>query len=67
MARYFDEPGGNLQKYGLRMTAEAAGEEPDRKQEEHIDRRSRNATYPVGGGVLLAVLFLAVVSFLYFF
>ncbi len=66
LARYFDEPGGNLQKYGLRLVAEAAGEEPDPQLKQHIDRRSRFSTYPVGGGVLLAVLFLAVVSFLYF-
>jgi len=67
LARYFDDPGGNFQKYGASMVAEAAGEEPDRELEERIIRRSRLSTYPVGGGVLLAVLFLAVVSFLYFF
>jgi multicomponent Na+:H+ antiporter subunit D len=31
-----------------------------------IERRSRSAAYPVGIGVLLAVLFLAVISFLFF-
>jgi multicomponent Na+:H+ antiporter subunit D len=67
LARYFEEPGGNLQKYGMRMVAEAAGDEPDQKLKEHIDRRSKFSTYPVGGGVLLAVLFLTVVSFLYFY
>ncbi len=67
LARYFSEPGGNLQKYGMRMAAEAAGDEVDKKLEEHIDQRSKFSTYPVGGGVLLAVLFLTVVSFLYFY
>jgi len=66
LARYVDEPGGNLQKYALRMVAEATGEKADTALEAEIDRRSRASSYPVGGGVLLAVLFLTVVSFLFF-
>jgi multicomponent Na+:H+ antiporter subunit D len=67
LARFFAEPGGNVQKHGLRLLAEATGEEADLAEREiRVDRRSRLATYPVGGGVLLAVLFLAVMSCLFF-
>jgi len=67
LARFFAEPGGNLQKHGMRLLAEATGEEADLAEREvRVDRRSRLATYPVGGGVLLAVLFLAVMSCLFF-
>lgn len=67
LARFFEEPGGNTQKYGLRLLAEAAGSETDRSEcEAKIERRSRSAGYPVGGGVLLSVLLLAVLSLLFF-
>jgi multicomponent Na+:H+ antiporter subunit D len=67
LARFFEEPGGNIQKHGLRLLAEAAGEGADLgTTEDRIERRSRTAAYPVGGGVLLAVLFLAVMSLLFF-
>lgn len=67
LARFFEEPGGNTQKYGLRLLAEASGSEEDRSDcEAKIDRRSRSAGYPVGGGVLLTVLLLAVLSILFF-
>jgi len=66
LARFFAEPGGNVQKYGVRLLAGAAGGERDLSaQEEGIDRRSRHGTYPVGGGVLLAVLILALMSWLF--
>jgi 16S rRNA (guanine527-N7)-methyltransferase len=34
---------------------------------DRIDRRSRSGAYPVGGGVLLAVIFLAVMSWMLFY
>lgn len=67
LARFFEEPGGNTQKYGLRLLAEAAGGEKDYSDcERQIERRSRSGGYPVGGGVLLSVLLLAVLSLLFF-
>lgn len=67
LAVFFSEPGGNLQKHGARLLAEATGvEQGVAEREARIDRRSRFAAYPVGGGVLLAVLFLAVMSVLFF-
>jgi multicomponent Na+:H+ antiporter subunit D len=67
LARFFEEPGGNIQKHGARLLAEATGEDADLgATEDRIERRSRTAAYPVGGGVLLAVLFLAVMSLLFF-
>lgn len=67
LAVFFSEPGGNLQKHGARLLAEATGvEQGVAEREARIDRRSRFAAYPIGGGVLLAVLFLAVMSVLFF-
>lgn len=63
LGRFFEEPGGNFQKYGYRLWLEGSGKDEDReKVNRRIDRRSRNAAYPVGGGVLLAVMLLALVS-----
>lgn len=67
LCRFFAEPGEKVQKHGLRLLAGAAGGDRDLSEEEAIiERRSRNAAYPVGIGVLLAVLFLTVISFLFF-
>jgi multicomponent Na+:H+ antiporter subunit D len=67
LATFFTEPGGNVQKHGLRLLAEASGrEEGLPEKERRIDARSRHAAYPVGGGVLLAVVFLAIMSVLFF-
>lgn len=67
LATFFAEPGGNVQKHGLRLLAEATGsEEGLQEKEKRVDRRSRHAAYPVGGGVLLAVLLLAFMSILFF-
>ena len=63
LATFFDDPGGNFQKYGYSLWVETSGIDNDLdKVAQVIDRRSRNAAYPVGGGVLLAVLILALVS-----
>ena len=65
LAQFFEEPGGNLQKHGYRLWVEASG---DDKHEERIsaiiEKRSRHAAYPVGGGVLLAVMILFLASIL---
>ncbi len=67
LTRFFADPGANLQKYGLRLVAEMIGGERDLSATEAaIERRSHLGTYPVGGGVLLAVLFLSVLSFFFF-
>ena len=64
LAQFFDEPGGNLQKYAYRLWVESSGVDGDHARiEQSIDSRSRNAAYPIGVGVLLAVLILALVSF----
>jgi len=67
LARFFEEPGCNFQKYGYRLWVEISGI-TDRQEEidRIIDRRTRNAAYPVGGGVLLAVLILSLVSLVLF-
>ncbi len=66
LAAFFAEPGGNLQKYARGLLAELAGQAVCPEQGGLIERRSRNAAYPIGIWVLLAVLFLAIVSFLFF-
>jgi multicomponent Na+:H+ antiporter subunit D len=67
LAHFFEEPGGNLQRYGYRLWVESSGVANNHeKVDQDIDRRSRSATYPVGVSVLLAVVILALVStFLY--
>jgi len=68
LVRFFEAPGGYLQIAGLRLLARFGWVRSDLSATEGaIDCRSRNGTYPVGIGVLLAVLYLAVMSFLFFF
>jgi len=65
---FFSDPARNIQIHGARMMVEATGDErPLAGRLRAIDQRTRNNTYPIGGGVLMAVLFLAVVSFLFFY
>ncbi len=67
LTQFFEEPGGNFQKYGYRLWVETSGIADQNEQvSKEIDRRSRNAAYPVGGGVLLAVLILSLVSLILF-
>ena len=67
LAAFFAEPGGNVQKYALRLLAEGTGTDTNlAAQIQQIDQRSRSATYPIGIWVLLAVLFLGTMSFLFF-
>ena len=63
--RFFEEPGGNLQKYGYQLWTEASGIDDDHERvAKQIESRSRSAAYPVGVGVLLAVVILALSSLL---
>ncbi|MCD4688311.1 MAG: Na(+)/H(+) antiporter subunit D [Desulfuromonadaceae bacterium] len=67
LVRFFEAPGGYLQIAGLRLLARfglIGRELPD--TEGMVECRSRSGTYPVGIGVLLAVLYLAVMSLLFF-
>ncbi len=68
LSRFFSDPARNLQSYGVRLLTEATGEEKTlASRQESAERRTRNLAYPVGGGVLLTVSFLAAVSLVFFF
>jgi multicomponent Na+:H+ antiporter subunit D len=65
LGQFFEEPGSNIQKHGYRLWVEASGISDDKERiEEQIEDRSRSASYPVGIGVLLAVVILTLVSLL---
>lgn len=65
--RFFADPSRNIQNHIVRMTAEMTGDDSQVEQRENrIRQRTRYLAYPVGGGVFLAVVFLAVMSVLYF-
>lgn len=69
LTRFFSLPGVHLQRLvwlpllQMRGKTGAALEQ----EAEFLVRRSRHGSYPVGGGVLLSVLFIALMSFLFFF
>lgn len=63
LTRFFEEPGSNIQKHGYRLWVEASGISVHKERiEEKIESRSRSGSYPVGVGVLLAVMILVLVS-----
>lgn len=65
--RFFADPSRNIQKHCVKLLAEASGEESQvDSHNERINHRTRALAYPIGGGVFLAVIFLAVMSLLYF-
>ncbi len=67
LSRFFADPARNVQRHIVRLTAEATGD--DSKSESRyrkIEHRTFANAYPIGGGVFLAVLFLAIMSILYF-
>jgi multicomponent Na+:H+ antiporter subunit D len=67
LAKFFMEPGGHFQLGGARLIARLNGAEAIQAEVENsILQRSRLGTYPVGVGVLLAVLFLSLMSLLFF-
>jgi multicomponent Na+:H+ antiporter subunit D len=67
LGRFVERPGANLQKHGLRLLAEMTGNPRSlEKLEQDADHRCRTGAYPIGISVLLAVLFLGMISILYF-
>lgn len=64
LARFFTDPGANIQKSLAHLTVGASGDLA--AIDAAIERRSRLGAYPVGVGVLLAVLCLSVMSFIFF-
>ncbi|MEZ4485344.1 MAG: hypothetical protein R2864_12405 [Syntrophotaleaceae bacterium] len=68
LGRFFEAPGGHLQIAGLRLLARfGIGRATLAASSNCVECRSRLGSYPVGIGVLLAVLYLAVMSLLFFF
>lgn len=68
LVRFFEAPGGYLQIAGLRLLARfGIGRETLQASYGCVECRSRTGSYPVGIGVLLAVLYLAVMSLLFLF
>lgn len=67
LTRFFADPARNIQQHLVHLLAEASGDEHSlERREAEIEHRTRNVAYPVGGGVLLAVVALAVVSLLFY-
>ncbi len=65
LARFFANPGGNIQKHCMRLWDEASGiSDGQAQREKKIERRSRSGAHPTGVGVLLAVMLLVIVSLL---
>lgn len=65
--RFFADPSRNIQNHIVKLTAEMTGDDSHiARRERTIKQRTRYLAYPVGGGVFLAVVFLAVMSLLYF-
>ncbi len=64
LGRFFAKPGGHIQWLLMRPFARDHGEAA--RLREQIDQRSRHGSYPVGVSVLLSVLFLSLVSILFF-
>ncbi len=66
LSRFSKDPAASIQKHGIRLIAEATGD--DAHLENRLagaDHRTRNAAYPIGGGVFLAVIFLGALSLCY--
>ena len=67
LGRFFTDPSRNVQQHLAHLTAEATGEDSKlNAREERIAHRTGANAYPIGGGVFLAVVFLAIMSILYF-
>jgi multicomponent Na+:H+ antiporter subunit D len=65
--RFFSDPSRNVQQHIALLISEATGDNSQlERQNKEIERRSKSLTYPIGGSVFLAVIFLAVLSLLYF-
>lgn len=67
LTRFFSDPSRSVQKYLVQMAAEATGDDSQvERRNKEIDHRTKALAYPIGGGVFLAVIFLAIMSILYF-
>ncbi|HEY5675043.1 MAG TPA: Na(+)/H(+) antiporter subunit D [Malonomonas sp.] len=67
LSRFFTDPARNVQQHLVRLLFEASGDKrPLARRKAEIDHRTRNVAYPVGGGVFMTVVALAVVSLLFF-
>ena len=65
--RFFSDPARNIQQHLARLAAEANGDERGlEEQRRRIDHRARFLAYPIGSSVFLAVVFMAVLSILFF-
>lgn len=65
--RFFANPARNVQRYLVRLAA-AVRRDSSKVDERYrrIEHRTGANAYPIGGGVFLAVVFLAIMSILYF-
>ncbi len=67
VSRFFVNPSRNIQRLWVKLLSEASGDEQTlARRNEAIEHRTKALAYPIGGGVLLAVIFLVVMSLLYF-
>jgi multicomponent Na+:H+ antiporter subunit D len=66
LAQFFQRPGGNLQKHGLKLLAELSGNDAWLEGKDRAYSRCETGTYPIGISVLLAVVLLALLAFLMF-
>lgn len=67
LSNFFSDPSRSVQKYAVRLTAEATGDDSQvARRNDEIDHRTKALAYPIGGSVFLAVVFLAIMSLLYF-
>ena len=66
LARFTKDPAASIQKHGVRLLAEASGDEAHLASRlAKAEHRTRYSAYPIGGGVFLAVVFLGVFSLFY--
>lgn len=65
--RFFSDPGEQIQKHIVQLAAEATGDDSQlERRNKAIEHRARTHAYQIGSSVFLAVVFLAVMSLLYF-
>lgn len=69
LTRFFARPGTQLLGMVWLPVLQMQGKKPEelKGEAEFLERRGRHGSYPVGGGVLLSVLFIALMTVLYFF
>ncbi|HEX9776536.1 MAG TPA: Na(+)/H(+) antiporter subunit D [Geopsychrobacteraceae bacterium] len=67
LSRFFADPARHVQQHLVQLLAEGSGNGSvlERRKAE-IEHRTRHAAYPIGGSVLLAVVFVALMSLFFF-